>query len=219
MGDFFTVLAAARLANVADSLSGERLTLIRGERCLMQGVEFALASGELLMIEGPNGSGKTTLLRAIAGLVDPEEGLVQWNNTNVKHDRQAFRANLVWMGHGPGFKGDLTLVENLRFESGLRAMTLYAAERHFGRLGLSTLTDIPFRALSAGQQRRVGLARMIMTDAPLWLMDEPFTNLDAAGQSLVIEVLQEHLEGGGLCVMATHQRFELGARVHRIGLQ
>ena len=203
---------------MADTLSGRGLTLVRGERCLMRQLDFAVASGELLTIEGPNGSGKTTLLRAVAGLVEPEEGLVQWNNGDVRHDAQGFRGRLVWMGHRPGFKGDLTLVENLRFEAGLRTMAS-AVEPHLVRLGLETLTEIPFRALSAGQQRRVALARMMMAEASLWLMDEPFTNLDAAGQDLVIEVLTEHLRQGGLCVMATHQRFELDLPVQRIRLQ
>jgi heme exporter protein A len=200
-------------------LSGQALTLIRGDRCLFQGLEFVLNSGELLMVEGPNGSGKTTLLRAVAGLIEPDEGIVRWNKTNVRQDRQAFHASLVWMAHRPGFKGDLTLIENLRFEAGLRTMTMSAAEHHLVRLGVATLTDIPFRALSAGQQRRVALTRLILADAPLWLMDEPFTNLDAAGQDLVIEVLQEHLREGGMCVMATHQQVELDAPVQRICLR
>jgi heme exporter protein A len=200
-------------------LSGQALTLIRGDRCLFHGLEFALKSGELLLVEGPNGSGKTTLLRAIAGLVDPDEGLVRWNGTDVKQDRQAFHANLVWMAHRPGFKGDLTVIENLRFEAGLRTMAMSAAGPHLARLGVATLTDMPFRVLSAGQQRRVALARLMLADAPLWLMDEPFTNLDADGQDLVIEVLQEHLRDGGMCVMATHQQVELGAAVQRIRLQ
>jgi heme exporter protein A len=200
-------------------LSGQALTLIRGDRYLFQGLDFALNSGELLMVEGPNGSGKTTLLRAVAGLIDPDEGIVRWNNTNVRQNRQAFHASLVWMAHRPGFKGDLTLIENLRFEAGLRTMTMSAAEHHLVRLGVATLTDIPFRALSAGQQRRVALTRLILADAPLWLMDEPFTNLDAAGQALVIEVLQEHLREGGMCVMATHQQVELDAPVQRICLR
>jgi heme exporter protein A len=123
------------------------------------------------------------------------------------------------MAHRPGFKGDLTLIENLRFEAGLRTMTMSAAEHHLVRLGVATLTDIPFRALSAGQQRRVALTRLILADAPLWLMDEPFTNLDAAGQDLVIEVVQEHLREGGMCVMATHQQLELDAPVQRICLR
>jgi heme exporter protein A len=203
--------------NVAE-LSGQALTLFRGDRCLFQGVEFALKDGELLIVEGPNGSGKTTMLRAIAGLIEPDEGMIRWNDTNVKRIRQAFHASLLWMAHRPGFKGDLTLIENLRFEAGLRTMTMSAAGHHLLRLGLATLTGIPFRALSAGQQRRVALARLILADGPLWLMDEPFTNLDAAGQDLVIDVLQEHLRQGGMCVMATHRPFEIDARLHRVRL-
>jgi heme exporter protein A len=204
---------------VADSLSAENLTLIRGDRCLFRDLGFSIASGELLTIEGANGSGKTSLLCAIAGLIDLEQGLVRWNKSDVKRNRQTFHANLVWMGHRPGFKGDLTLIENLRFESGLRSMTMSAAEHHLVRLGIATVTDLPFRALSAGQQRRVALARMILADAPLWLMDEPFSNLDAAGQELVIELLREHLHDGGLCVMATHRRIELDAAVRRVWLE
>jgi heme exporter protein A len=199
-------------------LSGHDLALIRGNRCLFQGLNFTAGSGELLVVEGPNGSGKTSLLRAIAGLIDPDEGVVRWNNTSVKKNRQSFHALLVWMGHRPGFKGDLTLIENLRFEAGLRSMRMSTAEHQLLRLGIVKLTDIPFRALSAGQQRRVALARMCLSDAPLWLMDEPFTNMDAEGQALVVDVLREHLQDGGLCVMATHQRFEIDARIRRIEL-
>lgn len=198
------------------TLSGHGLTVVRGDRCLFEDVDFALRGGELLIVEGPNGSGKTTMLRAIAGLIDPDEGTVSWNATDIKRIRQAFHGNLVWMAHRPGFKGDLTLIENLRFEAGLRSMTMSAAERHLVRLGVATVTGIPFRALSAGQQRRVALARLVLADARLWLMDEPFTNLDAAGQGLVIDVLREHLRGGGMCVMATHRHFELDAPVHRV---
>lgn len=204
---------------MAGALSGHGLTLIRGERCLFHELSFALQGGELLMVEGPNGSGKTSLLRVIAGLIDPGEGLVRWNNEDVKRNRQAFHSRLAWMGHRPGFKGDLTLIENLRFEAGLKAMAMSAAEGQLERLGIARLVHLPFRSLSAGQQRRVALARMVLSEAPLWLMDEPFTNLDTAGEQVVIQVLEEHLREGGLCVMASHRQFELQANVHRIRLQ
>jgi len=203
---------------VSHLLSGQGLTLIRGERCLFQDLGFSIASGELLTIEGVNGSGKTSLLRAIAGLTDVEDGQVRWDNADVKRKRQTFHANLAWMGHRPGFKGDLTLIENLRFEAGLKSMTMPTAGQHLERLEVAAVSALPFRALSAGQQRRVALARMILADAPLWLMDEPFTNLDADGQDLVIELVGEHLRDGGLCVMASHRRFELDAPVQRITL-
>lgn len=204
---------------MAHRLSGQGLTLIRGERCLFEALDFSVASGELLTIEGANGSGKTSLLRGIAGLTGFEEGLVRWNEANVKRNRQAFHANLAWMSHRPGFKGDLTAWENLRFEAGLNAMTMTVAGPRLDRLGIAHVADLPFRALSAGQQRRLALGRMILSEAPLWLMDEPFTNLDRSGQELVVELLAEHLRDGGLCIMATHQRFELDVTVHRVRLE
>lgn len=200
-------------------LSGKSLCLLRGDHCLFSELNFALNSGELLLVEGTNGSGKTSLLRAIGGMLDFETGNVFWRDREVTDDYQAFRSDLVWLAHKVGFKGDLTLVENLRFESGLRSTSLASLDQVLDRLGLTRLIDLPFRALSAGQQRRVALARMLLADAELWIMDEPFTNLDAAGQSLVVELIAEHLANDGLCVMASHQGIELDAPVRRINLQ
>jgi heme exporter protein A len=200
-------------------LSGEELCLLRGDRCLFRNINFALDSGQMLLVEGANGSGKTSLLRAIVGLVDFEEGKVHWRGKDVFSDHQAFRAELVWLAHKVGFKGDLTLVENLRFESGLRNTSAHKLAAVLHRLGLDRLTELPFRSLSAGQQRRVALARMLLANAPLWMMDEPFTNLDSAGQALVVELIAEHLATGGLCVAASHQNIELAAPTNRITLQ
>jgi heme exporter protein A len=200
-------------------LSGDGLCLLRGDRCLFRNVNFALESGQMLLVEGTNGSGKTSLLRAIVGLLDFEEGKVQWRGKDVSTDHQAFRADLVWLAHKVGFKGDLTLAENLRFESGLRNTSTHKFAAVLQRLSLDRLTELPFRALSAGQQRRVALARMLLAHAPLWMMDEPFTNLDSAGQALVVELIAEHLSAGGLCVAASHQNIELSAPTNRITLQ
>jgi len=199
-------------------LSGKDLCLLRGDRCLFQNLNFALNSGELLLVEGKNGCGKTSLLRAIAGLLEFESGLVEWGGQSVMADHQVFRAELVWLSHKVGFKDDLTLVENLSFETGLRATASELPQAALDRLGLAALTALPFRALSAGQQRRVGLARMLMAKAPLWMMDEPFTNLDSGGQALVRELIGEHLARDGLCVVASHQDIELDAPVIRVRL-
>jgi len=204
---------------LSELLSGNELCLLRGDRCLFSNLNFRLESGALLLVEGTNGSGKTSLLRAMAGLLDFEEGSVRWHGQEVSKNYQAFRKDLVWLAHKVGFKADLTLVENLHFESGLRPTSTQNLQSILQRLGLASLIELPFRVLSAGQQRRVALARMLLADAPLWMMDEPFSNLDSAGQALVVELIAEHLTAGGLCVVASHQGIELAAPTHRITLQ
>ena len=199
-------------------LSANNLTLIRGESCLFQGLEFALNSGELLILEGQNGSGKTSLMRAIAGMLSLETGEVFWNGEPVSRQRQEFHGSLVWLAHRTGLKGDLTLVENLRFEGCLRRQAKVDTAAIYERLGISRLKRLPLRSLSAGQQRRVALARMLMADVPLWLMDEPFTNLDREGRQLVMDLTEEHLGRGGMCVMAAHQDVEIDATIRRVRL-
>ena len=204
---------------MTELLSGTDLCLLRGERCLFEDLEFALSAGELLLVRGPNGSGKTSLLRAIAGLTGLEQGYISWQGVRTDRDRHQFSADVVWLAHRVGFKGDLTLVENLRFEAGLRSSSLGDLDSILARLGLTRLRNLPMRSLSAGQQRRVALARMLISDARIWLMDEPFANLDTDGHDLVIELIREHLANGGLCVLAAHQDVELAAPTHRIQLQ
>lgn len=201
---------------LTELLSAQGLCLFRGDRCLFKSLEFALNTGELLVIEGPNGSGKTSLLRGIAGLLDFETGTIRWSGAAVRKDYQAFRADLVWLAHRIGCKGDLNLIENLRFEAGLRATDEKSLGRVLERLKLTDLTDLPMRSLSAGQQRRVALARMLLAKARLWMMDEPFTNLDRAGQSLVTELIGEHLLDGGSCVVASHQALDIAGSTQRV---
>ena len=192
--------------------------MIRGESCLFQGLEFALNSGELLLLEGQNGSGKTSLMRAIAGMLSLETGEIFWNDIAIEKQRQEFHGALVWLAHRTGLKGDLTLVENLRFEASLRPQSDIDSDLICDRLGIARLKGLPLRSLSAGQQRRVALARMLLADVPLWLMDEPFTNLDREGRALVMKLTEEHLAKGGMCVMAAHQDIEIDATVRRVGL-
>lgn len=200
-------------------LSATGLTLFRGDRCLFEDVGFALDAGQLLLLEGPNGSGKTSLLKAIVGMLELEAGAVYWDGDPVLEQRQLFHGSLAWMAHRVGFKADLTLVENLRFEAVLRPQVAVDIDDILERVDVARLKRLSMRSLSAGQQRRVALARMLLADVPLWLMDEPYTNLDREGSTLVAGVVNEHLAGGGLCVMAAHQDVGIDAPVQKVILQ
>lgn len=200
-------------------LSGTNLRLIRGDRCLFRDLGFALNEGELLLVEGANGSGKTSLLKAVAGLLEFDSGQIEWNGTPASKGAQQYRVSLVWFSHRNGFKGDLTAVQNLQFESGLRTFKSDDIRGALERVGVQRAAELPMRVLSAGQQRRVGLARMLLADAPLWIMDEPFTNLDLDGQALVRDLVSDHLAHHGMCVIASHQAIEIDAVIHRIHLQ
>lgn len=201
------------------ALAANSLCLFRGDRCLFKALSFAVQAGELLVVDGPNGSGKTSLLRAMAGLLDFESGEVSWNGIPVRRAYQAFRSDVAWLSHRVGFKGDLTIAENLAFESGLRATRNDRYDEVLAQLALTDLVDLPFRALSAGQQRRVALARTLLSTATLWMMDEPFTNLDKGGQALVVDLIRSHLLAGGLCIVASHQFIEIDGSTRRVSLQ
>lgn len=200
-------------------LTADALTLFRGDRCLFKGLSFALNPGELLLLKGRNGSGKTSFLRAIAGLLELESGSVVWNEVAVTREPQVFKNSLVWMAHQVGFKGDLTLLENLHFEAALRPQSGQDIEDVLNRLGLNRLKRLPMRSLSAGQRRRVALARMLLSEAQLWIMDEPVTNLDSEGRALVMELVGEHLAADGMVIMAAHQDVDVDATVQTIELQ
>ncbi|MEM8685192.1 MAG: cytochrome c biogenesis heme-transporting ATPase CcmA [Pseudomonadota bacterium] len=194
-------------------LKAEQLSLFRGERCLFDSIGFALASGELLLLRGPNGSGKTSLLRGLCGLLEFEDGKILWDDVDISRDRQSFRARFAWYGHKTGFKLDLTAEENLAFESTLRAPSGLAIRDAIDRLGLNRQRKLPVRSLSAGQQRRASLARLLLSGVKVWVIDEPFTNLDADGRALVEELVAEHVAGGGMAIVATHHDMLAGGNV------
>lgn len=204
---------------MTNQLNVDDITVFRGERCLFEGLSFSLGAGGLVVLEGANGSGKTSLLRALAGILDIDSGTVRWNGTDIRDDRQGYCEALVWMAHRVGFKADLTLVENLRFEAVLRPSKLRSLDVVLERLDLTRLVRLPVRALSAGQQRRVALARMLLASVPLWLMDEPFTNLDRGGRRLVKRLVGEHVSGGGLCILAAHEDVRLDVPTERLELR
>jgi len=146
-------------------------------------------------------------------------GRVLVDDVPVEKQRQTFHGDLVWLAHRTGLKGDLTLVENLEFERSLRAHSNRDPEEVYERLGISRLKKLVLRSLSAGQQRRVALARMLLSDVPLWFMDEPFTNLDREGRALVMELVEDHCSKGGMCVMAAHQDVDIDVPTTRVKIQ
>ena len=197
-------------------LGAQKIALERGGRRLFSGLSFQVGAGEALVAVGPNGAGKSSLLRAIAGFLPLAEGslVLQGGDAEASLGEQAH-----CVGHADALKGALTAGENLEFWAGVlggdprRGAWLPA----LGRLGLAHVADFPVRALSAGQKRRVALARLLVARRSLWLLDEPTTALDAAAQSLFAEVMREHLGTGGLIIAATHAPLELAARTLVLG--
>jgi len=191
-------------------LSVQGLHLWRGDRHVLRGVSFDAVSGQCVLLTGNNGAGKTTLLRAIAGLLDPEEGHVSWRGAATRTGRSAFHAELAYLGHEPALKGDLSAYENLRYSVGIRRVVTSAEiVAALARTGAGGFADRAVRLLSAGQRRRVALAGVLLLNAVLWLLDEPTTNLDADGQQLVADLVGEHLAARGLAVAAVHHSLPL----------
>jgi heme exporter protein A len=195
-------------------LTVEGLHLWRGDRHVLRGVSFGVEAGRGVLLTGRNGAGKTTLIRAIAGLLDPEEGRVLWRGRPARTIRDVFHSETAYLGHEPPLKGDLSAQENLKYSIGIRrGVTAAEIDAALARTGASTFADRAVRLLSAGQRRRVALAGVLLAKAVLWLLDEPTTNLDADGQQLVVQLIEEHLGAAGLFVAAVHQSLPLPAHL------
>ncbi|MEO8308325.1 MAG: cytochrome c biogenesis heme-transporting ATPase CcmA [Pseudomonadota bacterium] len=194
------------------------LHLWRGDRHLLRGLNLTLAPGQVLQLLWPNGTGKTSLLRTIAGFMHPEAGQVRWKGQDITAGRDAFHLDLAYLGHEPALKADLSAAENLRFATGMRnGASIPQIHDALLQVGLSGLrSDQPVRSLSAGQQRRVALARVFLWDANLWLLDEPAANLDASGQQILCDLLDRHLGGGGMALIAAHQALAVDSSLCRL---
>ncbi len=196
-------------------LNGAALAAVRGDRSLFSGLDFELRAGELLYVNGPNGSGKTTLLRMICGLALPADGRVLWGGEDIRALGELFRAELLYCGHHHALKDDLSGLENLHIGSRLGGYPAGEEEvlAALARMGLTGLEDLPAKVLSQGQKRRVGLARLLLSKARLWVLDEPFTALDSGAVELLQSAIRTHLERDGLVVLTTHQQVSIGAAV------
>jgi heme exporter protein A len=202
-----------------DGLKVEKVHVWRGDRHVLQGVSIEVHPHELLHVSGPNGTGKTTLLRVMSGLLRPEQGSVSWRGQSIVRQRTEYQAALAYAAHEPALKGDLTALENLHFSVGLKRRTTVAELRAaLDRAGVARCAELPARVLSAGQRRRVSLARVLAMRASIWLLDEPYANLDAAGSELVSELLQAHVEEGGLAIVVAHRDLALRCSVRRLEL-
>jgi len=196
-------------------LVAEALTSIRGGRTLFSGLSFAIDAGEALVLTGPNGAGKTTLIRTIAGFLNPAQGRLRLEPADPE---QLLGEQCHYVGHLNAVKASLSVEENVAFWCGFLGGAHTRVTEALAAFGLSALRDIPAAYLSAGQRRRVGLARLLVVERPVWLLDEPTASLDQASQDLLLRAIEGHLAIGGLVVAATHAPLGLArSRELRLG--
>jgi heme exporter protein A len=207
------------MSTVPNGRGVDKVHIWRGDRHVLKGVSLQVSPGELVHVSGPNGTGKTTLLRVITGLLRPEQGTVTWCAQAINRFRSEYQARLAYLSHEPALKGDLTALENLRFSVGLkRRATPSELYETLKRTGVAQCAELPARVLSAGQRRRVAMARVLAMRASLWLLDEPFTNLDAEGAQLMSQLLRAHVEEGGLAVVVAHHDLQIEWPLRRLEL-
>lgn len=196
-------------AQALNELEVHKVSCWRGDKCLLQQMSFTLRSGDMAQLEGVNGAGKTSLMRIIAGLARPENGAVLWNQDSIHDHTAPYHENLLYIGHKLGLKDVLSAYENLAFYQASfakpnRQSILDALEK----TGLGEHTDSYIKHLSAGQQRRVALARLYLTPACVWLLDEPFTAIDKHGVAQLIDLFKQHAQNGGIILFTSHQHID-----------
>jgi heme exporter protein A len=184
------------------SFEGRGLSCIRDDRVLFEKLAFELVSGQVLLLEGKNGSGKTSLLRILCGFREPDTGEISWCGDAVKDSQ--FYAQMAYVGHLDGIKKELTVLENLKMALALSSSGRYSINEALTKVHLLGYDDVLVQTLSAGQKRRLSLARLLITENVLWILDEPFTSLDKQGIALIETLMAEHCANGGMIVLTSH---------------
>lgn len=188
---------------MSSRFTGNDLVCIRSEWTVFEGLSFSIGESDAVVLRGPNGSGKSTLLRLMAGLLHPDSGILTWNEQDISQDIHVHGANIHYVGHQDAIKPLLTVAENLSF-----AASLKTSEFNHGialeAFALTDLADLPVRLLSAGQRRRLALSRLVASQAPLWLLDEPTVSLDEDAVTMLLSAISAHRAGGGMVVAAVH---------------
>jgi heme exporter protein A len=204
-------------SNSTNWLQGENLSCTRDDRELFASLKFAVHPGQALLLEGNNGSGKTSLLRIICGFREPDTGAVTWCGEEIPQSQ--YYSDMAYVGHMDGIKKELTVLENLRLSLALGQSGLLTIQQALDKVQLSGYDDTLIQALSAGQKRRLSLAKLLITQNILWVLDEPFTSLDKQGIELIELLMAEHCANGGMIVMTSHHDVNLnGVDVLRIRL-
>ena len=200
-------------------LSAHNLTCIREERVLFEALNLSIYPGDILQIEGPNGAGKTSLMRILAGLSQPYDGDIQFQGKSITDQRELFHQNLLYLGHLPGVKDELTAQENLAFNLALHGLDTSTAESTLTEVNLLGFEDALASHLSAGQHRRIALSRLWQSQAKIWILDEPFTAIDKLGVEKLEQLFLQHADNGGCVILTTHQDLSLPAeRVKKVSL-
>lgn len=198
----------------------ENLACQRGDKVLFHHLNLQIQAGDFVQIEGHNGIGKTSLLRIVAGLAIPLEGKVRWNSEEIFKQREAFNYDLLYLGHQSGIKPELNAWENLCFYQQISHChqgdeILWNVLQTVGLLGRE---DIPAAQLSAGQQKRIALARLWLSEAPLWILDEPFNAIDKKGVAVLTALFEQHAQRGGIVILTSHQEVP-SAQLKKINLE
>jgi heme exporter protein A len=206
-------------ASAPARLEGRGLSCVRDDRVLFTDLGFGISAGEMLLIEGRNGTGKTTLLRVICSIRRPDEGDVLWSGVPIEKLGPEYHRHVAYVGHNDGVKRELTVEENLRMSRALGSEGRLSIPEALDKVRLAGFEDVIAINLSAGQRRRLALARLLVTDSLLWVLDEPFTSLDRHGVHLVEELMTTHVAGGGMLVMTSHHEVSVHrTAIHRLNL-